>query len=413
MASSVVCCVGMPPRRLLVIGCGGVGTAVLSLLDGHRLGREILGDDGAVFVLDQRAVAELRPGMTSLPPTAITSAEQLRPLLAKHQISDVVELSFVDTLECAGICDAAGVNYLSTSLETWLDDVPDRAANHNLTLPDAFRLLPGRRPTLTGASHLIGSGMNPGLVNALALVGIGRFAEAAGVAADALDLCAITITEEDTTTARNPVIGFGSTWSPLGCIDELFEPEAMFMDADGPRGLGHGPTEVVYQARCGNRQIEGFVVAHDELVTLGHRIPGVELAFVYRLPPAARAFLATTPAEPPEDFPTTALYPPHRHDLTGADTVGVLLTSRRHGEFWLGFETDCTRGRAWGTNATELQVAAGVLAGLRQLGRKPGVHTIEETDVDQLLADAEEVLGPRLEVLDRNAPARRLTERRV
>lgn len=387
---------------------------MLSLLHGHPLGRDALGEGGAVFVLDQRVGEGLPPGVIGLPPATITRAEQLAGLLVEHRITDIVELAFVDTMECATVADAAGVNYLSTSLETWLEDEPDRDAFHNLTLPDAARLLPGRRPALTRASHLIGSGMNPGIVNALAVVGLQRFASAVGVTPSQLDLIALTVTEADTTVTRDSVTGFGCTWSPQGCIDELFEPHAMFVGPDGqPQVLDHRPSEALYRARCGDDEIDGFVVAHDELVTLGHRIEGVELAFIYQLPPAARAFLGSGPPGAPEKYPTEALYPPHRDDLEGADTVGVLLTSRRHGEFWLGFRTDCDQGRAWGTNATELQVAAGVLAGLRQLGQWRGVQTVEELDVARLLVDVETVLGPRHEVLDRDAPPRQLADRRV
>lgn len=66
--------------------------------------------------------------------------------------------------------------------------------------------------------------------------------------------------------------------------------------------------------------------------------------------------------------------------LTGQDRVGVLLCSRRFGELWMGFATDMTAGLSMWTNATQLQVAAGVLAGWSQLGRRKGIHFVEDLD---------------------------------
>jgi homospermidine synthase len=154
-------------------------------------------------------------------------------------------------------------------------------------------------------------------------------------------------------------------------------------------------------------------VPHEELVTLGHRFPALELGFVYRLPPAARRFLATAPPGDPMTWPTARLYPPHATALTGHDRVGVLLCSRRFGELWLGYDTAVELGLRSGANATELQVAAGVVAGWEQLGRVPGVHTVEELDGARYLAYVSALLGPPIVVHDPHAPVTPLPARRV
>src|SRR5690606_7757152 len=137
-----------------------------------------------------------------------------------------------------------------------------------------------------------------------------------------------------------------------------------------PAEMDHPPYAGAYRVRCGDCLVDGMLVPHDEVVTLGWRHPTVEVGFVYRLPPATRAFLADLPPDDPSKFPVLRLYPPHlRERLVGRGCVGVLLCSRRYGELWLGFRTDASEGRRWGTNATELQVAAGVVAGWRMLGQ--------------------------------------------
>jgi homospermidine synthase len=106
------------------------------------------------------------------------------------------------------------------------------------------------------------------------------------------------------------------------------------------------------------------------------------------------------------------LYPPWTDALSGQDRVGVLLCSRRFGEFWLGFETDVATGLALGTNATQLQVASGVLAGWAQLDRRTGIHFVEDLDWREYLEVVTEVLGPTISIHDASAPRSSLVERR-
>src|SRR5690606_8432727 len=143
--------------------------------------------------------------------------------------------------------------------------------------------------------------------------------------------------------------------------------------------LGHRPIECWYQARCGDQLIEGMAVPHEETVTLARKFSNVEIAFIYRVPEAARVALgARSYRVPIEKWPTRRLHPPTTSKIEGFDRVGVLLCSRKYGELWMGFETNVSKGLELGTNATQLQVAAGVLAGWHQLGRVKGIHFVED-----------------------------------
>jgi hypothetical protein len=126
---------------------------------------------------------------------------------------------------------------------------------------------------LLGArGHLVGSGANRGIVNALVFAALENFGARIGV--------------------QPTVPAFPMTWSPVHCLEELFEPRA-FAARDGRVvGLGHQPTRQRYSARCGDRVIAGMAVPHEEVATLTRRLPGVEIAFIYRIPPAALRALA-------------------------------------------------------------------------------------------------------------------------
>lgn len=400
-------------ERTLVVGCdGGVGRAVLALLEQSAPGRR-LREGTEILLLDRDAPAHPIPltDATLLPPGSIDSAADLAWLLREHRLTRVVDVSSVDTVDCTRVCDEHGADFLCTSVEEW-------AGQPSIPTDEAIaRLLPPQRPALNRQSHLVGSGANPGIVNALVFSAIEELARRTGVAADAdaLDLHAILITEEDTTTAgerSSRADVFAMTWSPVHCLEELFEPRAFIARGGQVVGLGHSPTTGWYEARCGDRLATGMAVPHEEIATLARRLPSVEIGFVYRIPEVARRVLATHPDRTTvREWPVRRLYPPWTSDLEGADRVGVLLCSRRFGELWMGFDTPMETGLAFGTNATQVQVAAGVLSGWSQLGRQKGIHFVEDLDHRAFMDTASEILGRPLVVHDEHAPALTFAQR--
>lgn len=404
----------MSKQRALIIGSqGGVGRTVVGLLNQSPVGRKIAGDLEALFLVD--AIAGSGDGgfkgAVVLPPQTVANADDLGRLVSEHQITQVIDLSAVDTLDCTAVCDELGADFLCTSVEEW-------AGQPSIPTDEAIaRLLPPRRPLLIRRSHLVGSGANPGIVNALVFAALDAFAEKLQVPAtiEALDLHAVFVTEEDTTVDMDAEVDtnvFPMTWSPEMCLEELYEPRAFAARGGKSVDLGHRPTEKRYRARCGDRDIVGLAVPHEETATLAMRMPGVEIAFLYRIPEAARRALAAHPErDTPEEWRTRKLYPPESRNLAGSDRVGVLLCSRTHGELWIGFETNVSTGARFGSNATELQVAAGVLAGWQQLGLRRGIHFVEDLNWRSFLNVAAEVLGPSHVVYDPKAPFLPLVER--
>lgn len=385
-----------PGRRIALVGwCGGVGTALISLLVRHPIGRRIAETLDVLFLLDREEgpPPDLRTARV-LPATAVEDPDDFARLLSQHAIDGVIEVADVDTLSISTACARQDVDYVSASMQQRTGTAAD-----GLTMIAARRLVPDQRPVVDGASHLIGSGMNPGVVNALVLAGLDELARRAGTAPTvaALEVYAIHVTEEDTTAPADHVRDdvFAMSWSPQHALDEILEPEAMCMARGGLARLGHRSHDRTYLARCGDREVEAMIVPHEEVVTIGTRFPSVESAFFYAIPQAARAALRRAPDRPPAAWATRKLYPPHEDRLVGRDRVGVVIASRRYGELWVGFDTPVTDGLRYGTNATLLQTAAGVLAGWASLGSRTGIHVVDELDWRAYLAIVEDILGPR------------------
>src|SRR5690606_2247815 len=225
-----------------------------------------------------------------------------------------IEAADVDTLGCARACAAAGADYLSTSLQ---DDACGTEGAQPTMIASQV-LVPGRRPELAG-SHLVGSGMNPGIASALVRAGVEELARRAGASPEAIaaDLDAIYVTERDTTAhaAIPPAEDvFEMSWSPRHCLEELLEPDAMASRDGQVVPLGHRPTDRWYAARCGAEEITALAVPHEEVVTLGNLYPWAECAFLYSIPQAGRRALLRHPERAPGAWRTRALYPPHERD---------------------------------------------------------------------------------------------------
>lgn len=401
----------------MIGAAGGVGTATLALLERHALGRRLIEGSSELLLLDRDEAATPLPSRLAakarwLPPRSIASRGDLDALLDEHAVDELIELAALGTWDCVEACSERGCSYLNTCYDHWDASPPVPAM---LRARELFE-----PPEIAAGVHVIGAGMNPGLVNLLVAAGLDALAERSRrrPSLAALDVHAIVCTELDTTCEPGRDASehdeFASTWRPEHCLEELLESDAMIVDDGELVMLGHAPHRARYEARCGDRTIVGAMVPHEELVTLAAMYPGVELGYVYALPDAAWQALAHHPERRPEDWPLRRLYPPFVAQLSGADRIGVLLCSRTLGELWIGWHTDVADALALGTNATLLQVATGLACGWTALRTsEPGVWLPEELDGRPLLRAACSVLGELDIVWTPDAPARRLRDRRV
>jgi homospermidine synthase len=412
----------LKPRKVLMLGAaGGVGRATLALLAGHPLGRALVPGISELLLLDSEPALDAMPMPAParwLPAQNLVDKQDIAALLREHRPDEVIELAAVGTWDCMSACAEAGASYLTTTYDDW--------AKVTRLDPDNARCMVRARalfdpPDIDAGVHVLCMGMNPGLVNLLVARGLTELAARSGrpPSLEALDLHTLLFTEIDatTTSARlDPASErFPCTWSPNGCLEELLEPEAMITASGELAILSHAPHRALYEARCGDELIRGHLVPHEELVSLGAMYPSVDLAYCYRLPPAAEAALAASPDRKPAQWPTRRLYPPdHLGDLGGFNRVGVLLCSHSLGELWIGWQTAVADALAYSTNATLLQVGAGVLAGWHELRRAaPGIYLPEELDSSRTLGLAAQLLGPPRIVWDPQAPTRSLAARRV
>ena len=253
-----------PAGNILLLGCrGGVSTALLNLLGRHPTGRAVAERISKLFLIDADEVtgeepipwSEL-PSTTILPPQRIAPGHTLADLLTRNQINQVIELADIDTLDGIHVAEESGADYLCTGYESHRSRPADEKRLGPPWYPFSMIMLPQYRPLLRRRSHLVGSGMNPGIVNALVSVAINRFAACLGVVSsvEALDLYAILFTEEDPTheinRGRTDGDIFPITWHPHHCLYEVLGLSSKFMDCGHVRRMEHQPHQALPCSCC-------------------------------------------------------------------------------------------------------------------------------------------------------------------
>jgi homospermidine synthase len=427
---------------MILIGCGGVGSAVLELLPICRLLPPGFASD--LTIIEPRAIAGLpvlrhykyRHVKAALTPANLSTV--LGGLLAHG--SFVFDCSVnVDALAVMGLCHRRGCLYINCSVEDWL--VPDQG--HIDPRPAALlarslcsriwhaKELYGRGPTM-----LADEGMNPGIVSSFALRGLEDMARAAGDraaveamragqyarAAESLGVRAIHITERDTQTLRRPRPAgrFWNSWSAVGLVAEALDPvqlgrgtheggplpgdlEVRNMRIVPARGMDVRAWSYSPARRGRGGAYTGMLIPHGEANTLSAALSGPRyrpsVYFVYQPAPFARASLAELRragyAPPPDARTHVATLPELR---AGYDAVGALLWSDKHPPWWSGTVLDhadmAPLGLAY-SGPTTIQVAIALLAAAKWMLAHPdrGFITPEDLPYAQILRDCEPYLG--------------------
>jgi homospermidine synthase len=247
---------GAGRKKLVLIGCGAVGCAVLELLP---LSAIVPAADWArILIIEPR---ELSREMAALRPR-LREVEHWRIALTRGNLESTLDRALgrgdtvvdasvnVDALAVMAFCSARRCVYVNTSMENWEVPHPERLepgpgalyarSLYARVLEAKQRFPPG------GPSMLADHGMNPGLIShfaqkgledvakklgdsaALALLRGGGPDPAQGVAkaAERLGLRVLHIAEKDTQLPKRarPSGHFYNTWSAVGLVAEALDP---------------------------------------------------------------------------------------------------------------------------------------------------------------------------------------------
>jgi homospermidine synthase len=424
--------------RLLMVGCGSIGQAVLPLILRH-LG---VGPDRIEIV-----TADAR-GREVADHYGIRFTElALTPENYRHEIERRVDagdfllnLSVdVSSTAIARLCHERGVLYLDTVVEPcgglYFDSHLTPAQRSNYALREGMLAL--RRELGPGRTAVSAQGANPGIVSQLAKEAALTIAKDTGLPHQEpttregwarlfrdLGVKAIHIAERDTQTSATPKRPgeFVNTWSIDGFVSEGCQPAELGWGTHErqlpPGGRHHesGCGSAIYLQRpgAGTRvrtwtplagPFHGFLVTHNESISIsdyltlrdGDRVlyrPTVHYAYH----PCDGAVLSLHEMAGRNWRPQEEQRLIVEEIVTGVDELGVLLMGHERGAYWYGSQLSIDEARELApyNSATSLQVVAGVLGGMVWAIENPqaGIVEADELDHKRVLEVARPYLGP-------------------
>jgi len=421
-------------RRIVMLGFGSIGQAVLPLLLRHidlppsRI--EIV--KPSPRGLDAAREYGVRYTAIKIDRDNLHAVLQPRLRPGDFLLNLSVDVSSKTLIE---LCQERRVLYLDTCTEPWPGAYTDRSApaeqRTNYRLREEMLAL--RRPGTAQATALVTLGANPGLVSffvkqaLLDLAGPGAHvpADRDGWArlAQQLGVRVIHIAERDTQLGpvRKRHNEFVNTWSIDGFVSEGLQPAELgwgtherHFPHDGARHAS-GCRAAIYLNRPGagtrvrswtplEGPYHGFLITHAESISIADHLtvgnpeqPAYRPTVHYAYHPCDDAVLslAELAGRQWRRQDRTRLL---RDDIIeGRDELGVLLMGHAQGAYWYGSRLTVEQARALCpyNNATSLQVAAPIVAGVVWALDHPERGILEPDDLphDEMLRLIKPYLG--------------------
>ena len=410
--------------NLVVVGFGSIGQAMLPLLLRHfRIRPEQIKiisatEDGAEIA------AKFRVPLMVRVLTEDNYLPMLEPFLSEGDF--LLNLSVgVSSMALIELCWRRGALYLDTCIEPWVGGHTDASLPVSLRSNYVLReeILAFGRGRQRGPTAIVTQGANPGLASSFvkkALLDIAADVDAEmkrpachedwAALACQLGIKAIHIAERDTqtTTQRKKRDAFINTWSVVGFVAESLQPSELgwgcherHWPTDGVRH-GFGCDAAIYLNRPGaatrvrswtplEGSYHGFLITHSESISIadhltlkkdGETIYRPTVHYAYN--PCDDAVLSIHEMAGKNWHLQSDRRIIRDEIVSGVDELGVLLMGHAKGVYWYGSRLSIQDARqlAPHNNATSLQVAAGVLAGMVWALRNPRAGVVEPDDID-------------------------------
>lgn len=346
----------------------------------------------------------------------------------------------VSSLALIQLCQERGALYLDTCIEPWLGGYTDPDLSPSLRTNYALRekaLALRQQAGPDAPTAVITHGANPGLVSYFVKKALLNLAESCDISyqkptkredwgklAQQLGVKVIHIAERDTQVANIPKkIGeFVNTWSIEGFVGEGAQPAELGWGSHEkelpPEGRRHdfGSQAAIYLMRPGastrvrtwtptEGPCHGFLITHGESISIADYLSVKDNQDVIYRPTVHYSYY-------PCDDAVLSLHEFAGHNWTlqektrllmdeivsGIDELGVLLMGHAKGAYWYGSQlsTEEARRLVPHNNATSLQVAVTVLAGMIWAITNPqrGVVEPDEIDYEFILDICMPYLGP-------------------
>lgn len=376
------------PIVISILGSsGGVAKAILSILnksaeDIHDPIHSIMKHSTLHLIdLKQKHPDYYRAFMPSLLKNAalhqfdLNQLESFRQHLRQTGTTHVIDVSWADTVEMLRCCQETGVHYINTALENPLVDENEGLAPYSLL--ERYRIFQEARQSSPQTTAIIGSGMNPGVVQWMAIKLMKELPDKQPIAC--------YIVEHDSSLYKDPALikerTIYSTWSPECFLDEAILNYPMFMKHQFPFTMHLPVYQLEFKVTLGNKQFNGSLMPHEEVLSLGEKFD-METGFIYRVSDYTIDLIRSQL----EDLDVIwewdhQILDPSIGEVGGEDLVGVLLVYPDKERYMYNVLSTDTIYPVFPINATYFQVACGIYGALCTLLKDEipnGVYFVDE-----------------------------------
>ena len=432
------------PGRILVLGLGSVGQAIVPLILRH-----IKCDPSKITILElgeHQKLFEERWSSTGITYVAERIVkDNLDSTLSKY-LGDgdfLVNASLnIDGIAIVKWCLEHGVKYIDTSIERWENQqdevIPNMAERTLYYAHSQIRKMAEQFKGKNAATCIVTHGANPGLVSHFTKAALLDIAHGMKLNVEVptdregwanlmkkAGVKVIHIAERDTQVIDKPkVMGeFVNTWSCEGFWAEGRAPAELgwgtHEDKMPPNGAAHptGPKNAIYLKQPGMSTMikswvplggsyEGFLIQHSEAVTISEYFTTNDGSFRptvhYTYQPCDAAIASAHELRGNQ----LRMQPVKRiakdEVISGRDELGVLLMGGPWTSWWYGSQLDINEARSLvpHESATSLQVVASMLGAIVWAIKNPNMGYVEPEDLpfDEVLSVAFRYLGPMASV---------------
>lgn len=320
----------------------------------------------------------------------LKDTKQFTDHLKTSQTDVVIDLSWADTVEMMKCCDQLGIRYVNTALENTMID-ENEELYEGFGLIERFMHLEQYKDNFSNLTAIIGSGMNPGVV---------QWMVHELIKTDSPENRPIGcyIVEHDNSFYKDPKLAKKDTiytsWSPECFLDEAILSFPMFMRHRNPLFFYEKVYDLEFKVRLGDIEFYGCLMPHEEVYTLCKQYD-MEGGFLYKVNDHTTNLIRENIHDVDKLWNHEMIVlDPNDASLIGEDLVGVLLVYPDKERFMYNVLTNKTIYSEYKTNATYFQVACGVYASL-------SVLLLDNLDkgayyVDELLIKTENNFGKYL-----------------
>lgn len=411
-------------KKILIIGFGSIGKAILPLLFRHL---DIQSKQISIITKKEDGKLIAQEYGVNLLVTAVTK-DNFEVLLNNHLnngdflLNLSVDVSSIDLIK---FCQQKGALYLDTCIEPWMGGYIDTTLSSSLRSNYALReaVFALKNKNSPAPTNIVTHGANPGLVSHFVKQALINIANDSGLTfstpqtqsqwahlAHTLNIKVIHIAERDTQTSNKPKRPgeFVNTWSIDGFISEGSQPAELGWGSherhwpEDAHQHHFGCQSAIYLNRPGASTrirtwtplagpFHGFLITHGEAISIADYFTlkdGNSLRYRptvhYAYHPCEDAVLSIHELAGREWHQQNNQRLLFEEIVEGIDELGVLLMGHPKGAYWYGSQLSIHEARklAPHNNATSLQVAIGVLAGMIFAMEHPECGILEPDEID-------------------------------